>query len=135
MDLQGQRVYLGGPLDGAGPGPELYEEATRRLESWGAQVASPRTFRLAEDIPGHPEDPRALAEALDADSRALLHADLVLLLPGGDAVAETMAATFGLPVASLLPAVPEAREPRVPVQRTAPASLPSELSSPQKASR
>lgn len=127
MKLQGQRVYLGGPIDMPGGELAVYEEATRQLQAWGARVLSAHDFGLAEDDPVHPETAEALRAALEADAAALHNADLVVVLPGGDPVAESMAAAFGLPVASLVPARPRpVGAGRIPGQRT-PVCLPSEV--------
>jgi hypothetical protein len=130
MELQGQRVYLGGPLDVPGGELAVYTEATRQLQAWGAKVLSAHDFGLAEDDPVRPETAEALRAALEADAAALHNADLVVVLPGGDPVAEAMAATFGLPIVSLVPARPHPEGAvHIPVQRTAPAALPSEVAS------
>lgn len=128
MNLQGQRVYLGGPLDVPGGELAVYTEATRRLQAWGAKVLSPHDFGLAADDPVHPETATALRAAIEADAAALHNADLVVVLPGGDPVAEAMAAAFGLPVVSLVVAGPRpADDVRIPGQRTAPVALVSEV--------
>jgi hypothetical protein len=130
LNLQGMRVYLGGPLDVPGGELDVYAEATHQLTAWGAKVLSPHDFGLAEDDPVHPETAAALRAAIEADAAALHNADLVVVLPGGDPVAEAMAATFGLPVVSLVPARPlPVAGARIPGQRTAPDSLPSEVAS------
>lgn len=102
MNLQGQRVYLSGPLEDTEVLAE-YEAAAQQLEAWGADVRSPHHWGLGDARPVHPGDAKALGAALDADSEALRNADLIVVLRGGDAVAETMAVTFGLPVVSLIP--------------------------------
>lgn len=128
MNLQGQRVYLSGPLDEPGGEVAVYAEATRQLAAWGAKVLSPHDFGLAEDDPIRPGSGDALRAALEADADALHNADLVVVLPGGDPVAEAMAATFGLPVASLVPARPQpAPGVRLPRPRPAPDTRPLEV--------
>jgi hypothetical protein len=128
MKLQGQRVYLGGPIDAPGGELAVYEGATRQLQAWGAKVLSAHDFGLAEDDPVHPESADALRAAIEADAAALHNADLIVVLPGGDPVAEAMAAAFGLPVASLVPARPHpVGAVHIPGQRTAPLPVPSEV--------
>jgi hypothetical protein len=77
LNLQGMRVYLGGPLDVPGGELDVYAEATHQLTAWGAKVLSPHDFGLAEDDPVHPETAAALRAAIEADAAALHNADLV----------------------------------------------------------
>lgn len=133
MDLHGRRVYLGGPLDDPAVGPAEFEAATRQLESWGARVLSPYTFGLGDDDEPRRESAPPIGDAIDADAAALRNADLVVVLPGGDHVAETMAGLFGLPLVSLVPA--QRATATIPVPRQGRESLPSEASSPASALR
>lgn len=93
------RVYLAGPTSGPLWNRAGFAAAAAVLTAQGHDVYSVHSGDIAAGFdPANPTRGLDLETALDADAAAVIAADVVVTLAGGDPSVEMLAAGFGVPV-------------------------------------